>query len=69
MKKTEVQGIYKVSEGILINRDDDALTNYKKRRETIYAKNNKMNNLENKVEVLAQNLEEIKTLLKKLTEK
>ena len=32
MKKTEIPGVYKVAEGILVNRDTEALDKYKKRR-------------------------------------
>lgn len=50
MQKTEIPGVYKVGEGILINRDKDALAAYKLRKEK-----------ERRVQVLEQNLNELKT--------
>jgi hypothetical protein len=67
MQKTEVQGIYKLTEGILINKDNDALLKYKKRREILKNKDSKMISLETKVDVLTKDMEEIKLLLRKLT--
>ena len=66
MQKTEVQGIYKVSEGVLINRDNDALMKYKKRRDIIKTKDEKIKNLEQKIDDLSFQMENIKTLLEKM---
>ena len=69
MKKTEVPGIYKVSEGILVNRDTEALMKYKKKRESMRRTEQQINTLEQKVskiDKLETDLEEIKSLLKKL---
>ena len=66
MFKTEVPGIYKANDGVLINKDNEALQNYKKRRNGVRAKENKINTLEEKVDSLSNDIEEIKNLLKKL---
>lgn len=62
MHKTDIPGIYKVEEGILINRDMNALQQYKKRKRL--TRNNL--NIEEKVKNLESQLEEMKTLLQKL---
>ena len=67
MQKTEVPGIYKESEGILVNRDNDALMKYKKKRELLRQKENRINNIEQQVMNLSDSMEEIKSLLRKLT--
>lgn len=69
MQKTEVPGIYKQAEGILVNKDDDALQKYRRRRETQREKDLKINNLESKVDNLVKELEQLKTLLVKMVEK
>lgn len=69
MKKTEVPGIYKVQEGILVNKDNDALMKYKARRNALLQKENKINTLETKVDALTADMDEIKNLLRKLTER
>jgi hypothetical protein len=71
MKKTEIPGVYKVAEGILVNRDTEALQKYKKRREIKRRTEEQINTLEQKVskiDKLESDLEEIKSLLKKLVE-
>lgn len=71
MKKTEIPGVYKVAEGILVNRDTEALQKYKKRREIKRRTEQQINTLEEKVskiDKLENDLEEIKSLLKKLVE-
>lgn len=65
--KTEVPGIYKESEGILINKDNDALMKYKKKKQLFRQKDARINTLEEQVSNLADSMEEIKTLLRKLT--
>lgn len=67
MQKTEIPGLYKQSEGILVNADNEALNNYRKRREALLSKENRINNIETKVNNLSQDIEEIKLLLRKLT--
>lgn len=62
MDKTDVKGIYKESEGILLNKDNTALQQYKANR----AHNSKLNNLEREVSDLKSDISEIKELLKKV---
>lgn len=62
MDKTDVNGIYKESEGILLNKDNTALQQYKANR----AQNSKLNNLEREVSGLKNDISEIKELLKKV---
>jgi hypothetical protein len=68
-EKTEVAGIYKVSDGILINKDNDALAAYKAAK----ARNKRLTDLESQISELRENdksikndLDEIKNLLKGL---
>ena len=71
MKKTEIPGIYKVSEGVLVNKDNEALQKYRKRRDNARRTEKQINTLEEKVskiDKLEKDLEEIKSLLKKLVE-
>ena len=71
MQKTKIPGVYKVAEGILINKDTEALDKYKKRREMKRRTEQQINTLEEKVskiDKLESDLEEIKSLLKKLVE-
>lgn len=58
MKKTEIPGIYKVSEGVLINKDNEALRAYKVRKHK-----------ESRIDKLEQDISEIKLLLKELLSK
>lgn len=66
MQKTEVVGIYKASEGVLVNRDNDSLRKYRDRRSLLRAKDEKINILEDKITDLSKDMEEIKSLLKQL---
>lgn len=61
-KKTEVPGIYKVDEGILLNKDNDALRAYKMKK----AKDLKINSMEKEMSALREDLDEIKQLLRGL---
>ena len=61
-KKTEVPGIYKVDEGILLNKDNDALRAYKMKK----AKDLKINSMEKEMSALREDLNEIKQLLRGL---
>lgn len=61
-RKTEVPGMYKVREGVVINKDAEALENYKKRK----AKNKKLDQLEEDVNTIKADMQEIKELLKGL---
>jgi hypothetical protein len=66
MQKTEVVGIYKASEGVLVNKDNDSLRKYRERRNLLKAKDEKINILEDRVTNLSKDMEEIKSLLKQL---
>jgi hypothetical protein len=66
-QKTEVPGIYKVKEGVLVNADNEALEKYRNKRQVIQSKEQKINSLEAKVENLAEDIAEIKNLLRNLT--
>jgi hypothetical protein len=61
-QKTEIAGIYKVSEGVLINKDDNALQAYKKRK----LKAQQIDNVTNDIIDLKRDMEEIKMLLRGL---
>lgn len=69
LNRTEIPGVYKVSEGILINKDNEALSNYKKRKEVFNKNKKKMDTLESKVNSIAEDMEEIKSLLRNLMAK
>jgi prefoldin subunit 5 len=62
MKKTEVPGIYKVGEGILINKDENALKAYKLRKE----RESRFHKVEENLDTLSSEIREIKELLKGL---
>jgi hypothetical protein len=59
-QKTEIPGIYKASEGILINKDETSLLRYKREKSTI----KKIRSLENDLALIKNDISEIKTLLK-----
>ena len=61
-QKTEIPGIYKVREGILINKDNDALTAYKKQKQKSMA----VDYMQNDIAELKNDIQEIKDLLKGL---
>jgi hypothetical protein len=61
-KKTEIPGIYKRSEGVLINKDNDALKAYKNRR----LREKRLDELQTEVSTLKENMQEIKSLLLQL---
>lgn len=61
-KKTEINGIYKVTEGILINKDNTSLQAYKKRKKQA----NKLKTLEDDLLSIKGDITEIKELLKGL---
>lgn len=63
--KTEVPGIYKESEGILVNKDNDALIKYRKKREQIWQKDVRINTMESKIDSLSKDMEQIKEMLTK----
>jgi len=61
--KTDMPGYYKVDESVVINRDNDALNTYKKKK----MKDIKLVKLENDLSSLKSDMEEIKQLLKGLS--
>jgi hypothetical protein len=61
-QKTEVPGIFKEREGVLINKDNEGLIAYKKRME----KTREANALREDVTELKKDIQEIKDLLKGL---
>ena len=64
-QKTEVSGIYKVREGVLINKDNEALQAYKRKK----LRENNINEIEiikDNIQSLKSDLEEIKNLLRSL---
>lgn len=61
-RPTDVPGIFKTSEGVLINKDNDALKAYKIRK----IKENKINIIENDMEQIKTDMHEIKELLRGL---
>lgn len=65
-KKTDVPGIFKTEDGILINKDNQALKAYKERKKREQKLNN-IDKLENDLHSLKSDIEEIKQLLKGLT--
>lgn len=65
IKKTEVPGIYKVCDGILINKDNEALSAYKRRKNR--EKNiNDIGNIKEELSNLRTDIAEIKDLLRSL---
>ena len=60
-QKTEVSGIYKVREGVLINKDNEALQAYKRKK----IRENNIKDIDN----LKEDLSEIKKLLNCLVNK
>lgn len=61
-QKTEIPGIVKVGEGILINTDNDSLKAYKSRK----LREKKIDDLDKSMESMKNELSEIKELLKGL---
>jgi hypothetical protein len=60
--KTQVPGMYKVKEGVVINKDKDALKMYKKQK----AKMKRLDTLEEEMGEIKTSLSEIKEMLKGL---
>lgn len=63
--KTDVQGIYRTEQGYLINKDNEALQNYKANK----ARMRQMNSVASDVEKLKHEMAEIKELLIKALNK
>ena len=60
--KTDVPGIYKDGEGVLINKDNEALRAYRFQKQ----QRQKYNNIEEEVKTIKNELTEIKELLRGL---
>ena len=60
--KTEVPGIYKVREGVLINTDNNSLTAYKNKKR----RDKRVDEMEQDMQIMKNDLQEIKDLLKGL---
>jgi hypothetical protein len=60
--KTEVPGIYKVREGVLINTDNNALAAYKNKKQ----RERNIDIMQEDIQTLKSDLQEIKDLLKGL---
>lgn len=65
MEKTDRNGIYRVEDGVLVNLNYDELYSYRKQREAM----KRQKELEHDVEILKNDMAEIKSLLKELTNK
>lgn len=64
--KTEIEGIYRdVNNGALLNKDNDALIAYKKMKQ----KNNELEQMKSKVNILDEEIKDVKNLLKQILEK
>jgi hypothetical protein len=62
LQKTDIPGIMKDGEGVLLNTDNKALSSYKQRK----LREGKINTLERELSELRQDMQEIKQLLKGL---
>ena len=60
--KTEATGFYKSHDGVLINKDNDALVAYKQRK----IKEQRLSNMIDEVDTIKNDIAEIKELLKGL---
>lgn len=69
MAKTEIPGIYKEGEGVLINRDNDSLAKYRMKRERFLTRERQINMMEEKIDKLTGDMEEIKDFLRQLMAK
>lgn len=61
-QKTEIPGFYKAGEGIIINKDNEALTAYKKRKQ----KERRIEEVREEVNALKSDISEIKEMMKQL---
>ena len=60
-EKTEIPGFYRAHEGTIINKDNEALAAYKRRK----GRERELDNLKIEVASIKDDLDEIKNLLKK----
>lgn len=61
--KTDIPGLYRDSSGGLINKDNSALIHYKNKKDQF----RRMSAIEKKIDLIFEELEKIKIVLKKLT--
>ena len=61
-QKTEVPGFYKAGEGIVINKDNEALAAYKKRKQ----KERRIEEVREEVNALKSDVSEIKEMMRQL---
>lgn len=61
LEKTEVPGLYRADKGVLINKDNEALAAYKKRKK----KERQVDEMQVDIDTLKSDIQEIKELLKK----
>lgn len=61
-KRTEIPGMYKVGDGVLINKDNDSLRAYKLKKE----KDRKIVSIEENLNMVMDEMREIKNLLRGL---
>lgn len=62
-QKTDVPGLYKVSEGVIINKDNTALQIYKNKKQ----RERRIDEIQNDVASLKDDIQEIKQLLRGLS--
>lgn len=60
-EKTEIPGLVRASKGVLINKDNEALAAYKKRKH----KERQVDEMQADIDTLKSDIQEIKELLKK----
>lgn len=61
LEKTDVPGLYRAGKGVLINKDNEALAAYKKRKQ----KERLVDEMKEDIDTLKSDIQEIKELLKK----
>lgn len=61
LEKTEIPGLYRADKGVLINKDNEALAAYKKRKR----KERQVDEMQADIDTLKSDIQEIKELLKK----
>lgn len=64
-KETTVEGLFRTDNGAIINKNNDALLSYKKKKE----QSKKMQELEQKVDMINNDINDIKNLILQLIEK
>lgn len=64
-KETTVQGLFRTETGALINKNNDALVVYKKKKE----QSKRMQELEQKVDIINEDINDIKKMVLQLLEK